>query len=47
VLKVWVAILNFFSALEFRIADKAGEPTAITFYAKPPIREGYEVTVQA
>lgn len=31
-LKVWVAILNFFSALEFRIADKVGEATAITFH---------------
>lgn len=28
-LKAWVAILNFLSTLEFRIADKLGEATAI------------------
>jgi len=32
VLKALVAILNFLSALEFRIADKLGEATAIIFH---------------
>jgi len=32
VLRVLVAILNFLSALEFRIADKLGEATAIIFH---------------
>jgi len=31
-LKAWVTILNFFSALEFRIADKLGEVVAICFH---------------
>ncbi|UCC38324.1 MAG: two pore domain potassium channel family protein [Candidatus Aminicenantes bacterium] len=31
-LGTWVAILNFLSALEFRIADKLGEVTAIIFH---------------
>ncbi|MCK4363464.1 MAG: hypothetical protein KAW85_01565, partial [Candidatus Aminicenantes bacterium] len=31
-LKALVAILNFLSALEFRIADKLGESTAIVFH---------------
>lgn len=29
---VWVGILNFLSALEYRIADRLGEITAITFH---------------
>jgi hypothetical protein len=32
VLRALVAILNFLSALEFRIADKLGEATAIIFH---------------
>ena len=31
-LKLWVSILNFFSAVEFRIADRMGEATAILFH---------------
>jgi len=31
-LKFWVAILNFLSALEFKIADILGEPVAIGFH---------------
>ena len=31
-LRIWVAVLNFLSALEFRIADKAGDFAAVVFH---------------